>query len=429
MDTENTLLSKPRFFYGWVIVGVVALTLLVTFGIRLSFSVFFVALIDEYSWPRGSTSLIYSTGMVVFALFSTPAGMAVDRLGARRVFGAGVGLVALGLFLSSRIQTLGQLALAYGGVTGLGLTILGLGLQGSLISRWFWRRRGAAIGIAFAGTGLGTLLITPGAAFLINIVGWRWAYLTLSALALLVLPLNMTFLRASPASMGLYPDGAAATPTKADGRPPQSDWTMRQTLRAPAFWLLLLAALTAMGPLRMLTIHQLAIMGDAGIDRLLSASAVGFSGAVTAVTFVAVGALSDRIGRRAAYAIGSTCLLAATAVLSSLRPGSATIWLWGYALLLGLGEGSRSSLLTAVISDLFPGKAIGTISGVVGAAFAAGAAVFPWLAGWLYDLSGSYQSAFVAAAAAIIISLGALWLAQSYAGMETGTRIARKNAD
>jgi MFS family permease len=405
----------PRLFYGWIIVAVCSLTLLVAFGVRLSFTVFFVALIEDFGWPRGSTSLVFSVSMVVFALFSTPAGMALDRWGARRVFGLGTGLLALGLFLSSFIQSLNQLALAYGVVAGLGITILGLGPQASLIARWFRRRRGMAIGITFAGTGLGTLLLTPGSEFLVSQIGWRGAYLILAGLALGTIPAILLFLRMDPADLNLHLDGdvVASEQVANHGSDAKTavDWRMGDIVRTPAFWLVMVAGLGSVGPLRMLTVHQLAVMADAGFERLFGATVIGISGAVTAVSFIVFGILSDRFGRWGAYAFGSLCLLIAVVTIGNLNILQSSGWLILYAVFLGLGEGSRASLITAVASDLFPGSALGAVNGAVGSAFGAGAAIFPWLAGTLYDYSGSYVTAFEIASLAVLISTVALWIA------------------
>lgn len=407
--------SQSRFFYGWVIVAVCSFTLLVTFGVRLSFTVFFVALIEDFGWPRGSTSLIFSTSMIVFTIFSTPAGMALDRWGARWAFGIGAAVLALGLFLSSRINSLAQLTFTYGVVAGIGITVLGLGPQASLVARWFRRRRGLAIGITFAGTGLGTLLLTPGSEYLVSQVGWRGAYVALGGLVLAVIPIIIIFLRLNPALMNLLPDGDTKLPQTIAGHqslaPLTESWRLVEIVKTPAFWLVIVAGLGSVGPLRMLTVHQLAVIADAGFPRLFGATVIGLAGAITATSFVVFGSLSDRFGRRGTYAIGSLCLLIAIGMLANLHHLPSSNWLLLYALFLGLGEGSRASLITAIVSDMFPGPALGAVNGAIGSAFGLGAAVFPWLAGTLFDQSGSYTLPFSIAAAAVLISTISLWYA------------------
>lgn len=388
---------------------------MVVFGVRLSFTVFFVTLIDEFGWTRADTASIFSTTMIVFAASSTLAGIALDKWGARRTFGSGAAILGFGLLLSSQINNTFQLAISYGVIVGLGITILGLAPQASLIARWFKLRRGTAIGIAFAGTGIGTLLFTPGTEYLIGAYDWRFAYIVLAILTFATIPMIVTFMRQNPADLNLYPDGIA-TNIKNDinNQSTQLDWTMRQAVRTPAFWLLMIAAAGAIGPVRMLTVHQLAVMVEAGFERSYAAVFVGVSGAVTSVAFIILGTISDKVDRRLIYLIGSFSLISAIFVLNSLRSPTQSEGLLLYAILFGFGEGSRSSLVTAVASDLFPGNALGAINGSVGAAFGLGAAILPWAAGLLYDQQGNYTNAFMITVFIVIVSTFALWLAPLY---------------
>lgn len=402
-------LRRPPVFYGWVIVGVAFLTLAVAFGVRLSFGVFFVALHEEFGWTRAQTSSIFAASMIVFALTAGPIGAALDRWGARVVFTAGTVVLCLGTFLASLSSSLFGLVMAYGVVAGLGITVLGLGPQAGSLSRWFVERRGAAIGLAFAGTGLGTLLLTPAVERLIALFDWRQAYVALALLAALLVPLCAIFLRSGPEAVGQRPDGR---PAGAGGLPRAgSGWTLRLAAQTPAFWVLILAALGAIGPLRMLTLHQVQALVDAGVPRATAAAVAGAEGAITALAFPLAGALSDRIGRERAYFLGAVCLAAAIFTLMQLRPPVAGWALLLYPLLMGLGEGSRSSLVTAMASDTFPGRSLGAINGFMGAAFGVGAAFFSWLAGRVYDVAGSYELAFWLGMVTVGISALCLWLA------------------
>ncbi len=408
---KNKKRSSRNWFYGWVIVAVSNLVITVVFGVRLSFTVFFVALIDEFGWSRAETSLIFSTSMIMFAATSTLTGIWLDKWGARRTFGIGAAILTIGLILSSQIQNIFQLALAYGAIAGLGITLLGLGQLSSLIARWFRRRRGMAIGIAFSGTGIGSLLIIPGIEHIISAYSWRTAYIVLAGLTFATIPLIIFLLRLNPAEKNLRTDGASMIEANEGSNQLEKEWKLRDTLQTPAFWLLLIAALGALGPIRMLTVHQLAIIVESGFERSYAAEMIGFSGVITSLAFILLGVLSDKIDRRLIYMFGSLSLIAAIFILGGLRNSEQSIWVLAYTILLGVGEGSRASLVTAIASDLFPGNALGAINGAVGASFAVGAAILPWLAGLLYDLQGNYTTAFIVSVGAVMISTFSLWLA------------------
>ena len=409
-----SLTRRLPFYYGWVIVAVCALLLIIVFGIRLSFSVFFVALIEEFGWSRGDTSLIFSTTMIVFMLSSTLSGWALDRFGVRITFGIGAVVLALGLALSSRISTLSHLVFTYGVVAGLGIAILGLSMQASIIARWFRQRLGTAIGIAFAGTGVGSFVMTPMMELTIGKYGWRMSYLILAGLIAGTIPIIFLFLRQHPTQLGLHiDDGKGDTLNHLVREDSLPEWTLGKVIRSPAFWLVFVAGLCTMGPIRLLTVHQLAIMADAGISTSVGARAVGLAGATTAVTFVLAGILSDRIGRTMTYAIGGLSLIGAILLLLGLGATNQNL-VWLYAILLGLGEGSRSSLVMSVAGDLFAGRTLGAINGTVGAAFGAGAALYPWLGGVIFDHAGSYQTAYLLAIGTILLAMSSLWLATRF---------------
>jgi MFS family permease len=377
--------KSSKFFYGWLITAAAFVSLAIVFGGRLSFQVFFVALIEDFGWSRASTAGIFSVSMIVFALTAVPFGWLLDRYGPRVLFSIGAILFAVGLLGSNWISTQWQLYFWYGVIASLGITILGLSNYATLIARWFRRQRGTAMGLAFAGTGIGTLVIVPLTEYWISLWGWRLAMVGQAALLLaIVLPISAFILRLGPAEMGLFPDGdkpAELVEHKSQSSTLPLNWSLREAIRTPTFWLLLVASFGGLFSLRMLTVHQLAAAVDAGFDRFFAATVMGLSGGVVVISFIGWGILADRIGRRRAFVISSATMAGAILTLLFIRNATQVGLLYLYAILFGIGEGSRSSLLTAIMSDTFPGDSVGRINGFVGMAFGAGAAMGSWLAG------------------------------------------------
>jgi len=423
-------LAQRNIFYGWIVVGVCFVVIALTFGVRLSFGIFFDALIREgpdgqaFNWTRADTAGIFSISMVVFAGTGTLFGWLLDRLGARRVFVLGLLLMISGLLLTSRMTSLWQFALYYGLWTSLGVTALGLTIQAATLSRWFSRhgQRGLAIGLAFSGTGAGILVLAPVVERVISRYGWRSAYVLLAALLLLVaLPVTLLFLRDDPAQLGLHPDGAPSTTADSyrspasSRRPPISSlqspsWTFRAAAGSVSFWLLMLSGTYSLFTLRMVSVHQVAYLVDRGVPRLTAATVIGAAGLITALAFIGFGGLSDRMGRAHAFHLGAIAQIVALLVLMGLPPAAPTPILYLYALFWGIGEGGRSGLLSAIVSDSFPGPAQGTIVGTLGAFFGVGAAAGSWLGGAVYDWTGEYMLAFQIALLATLAATAAVAL-------------------
>lgn len=361
----------------WRVIAVSTIAVFMIFGIRLSFSVFYAEFTRANGWSSSAAASIFSLNMLFFAVSSAPAGVLLDRLGPRIMFSLGALLLGLSLYLSSLASEILFLQLSYGVLGGIALGMIGLGQMAAVVGGWMPQRRGLAIGLTFAGTGMGSLIFVPLSERLIDWLGWQQAYFTLAAMCILILaPLLAIGERKPPVLIR-----AKDTPA-----PPR-----RELLRDSSFWWLMLLSFTTMGPLRSLTVHQIAYLEEVGIDRHIAAQYVGIAGFLTAGTFIAWGYISDRFGRGRAFLMGAVSLILATGILFWMDRQPETSFLLFYAILLALGEGSRSSQTTALASDTFRERGLGFINGLVGAMFGAGAALSPWLVGYLRDISGSYE--------------------------------------
>ncbi|MEO0564443.1 MAG: MFS transporter [Chloroflexota bacterium] len=180
---------------------------------------------------------------------------------------------------------------------------------------------------------------------------------------------------------------------------------MTAILRNPWFWVLMLIAFNALGPLRALTVHQIAYMESINIEREIAARYVGAAGLLTAAAFIIWGIVSDRIGRAWTFSLGAALLMLAVGLLYVMRGNASTLVLSGYILLFGLAEGTRSSQTTAMASDTFPNAGMGLINSIVGSLFGLGAAFGPWIVGILHDITGGYNAGFGVVIATTLISM------------------------
>jgi MFS family permease len=410
--TIETSAGRGRIRPAWVVLGGAFGAFTLSAALMHSYPVYLVAFIADFGWSRAETSIAYSVSQLVGGAGSPLVGYLVDRLGSRRLLLLGGGLLVAGLLGSAFITTLWQIVLLYGIVMTFGANCLGLVVFVPMLSRYFVRRRGMAISIVQSANGIARGLSAPLVQLLISLIGWRSTYLVQAGLmGALVLPLASLFRRAeAPPPPPQMQDGAVPNETQAaDPEPLGRGWTLREAMRTPHFWLLFLVYLcTGLGSF-FVSLHQLAFAADIGFDKLYAAEVLGMGAFLAVPGIVVTGTLSDYIGREwsAILAYGFSIIGVVFALMITSPDQHLLLWL--HACFFGLTWGARGPAITAKTADLFPGRQLGTILGVITIGSGVGSAVGSWGAGWIYDLSGSYRVAFIASIVSYAAGVVAFW--------------------
>jgi len=404
------VVGRRRGRSDWLLLGGAFSAFTVSAGLMHSYAVFLVAFIQEFAWSRAETSVAYSVSQLVAGASSPLVGGLVDRLGPFRLLLLGGSLLIFGLVGCAFMSALWQTIALYGVVMTIGANCLGLVVFVPLLSRRFVRRRGMAISVVQSANGFARAVSAPLVQLLISSVGWRQTYLVQAGfMAAMMVPLVMLFRRAdTPYAVPPWPEPVASA-VSAPVTLPSPNWTLADAVRTPHFWLLFAVYLfTGLGSF-LVSLHQLAFAVDRGFDKLYAAEVLGAGSFLAIAGTIFTGTLSDYIGREAAAIlaygisiIGVVCALFIT--------GPSQGWLlWLFACFFGLTWGARGPAITAKTADLFPGRQLGTILGVITVGSGIGSAAGSWAAGWIFDLSGSYELAFILSIASYVCGCVAFW--------------------
>jgi MFS family permease len=395
---------------GGLLLGGAFVTFAISAALMHSYAVFLVAFLEEFRWSRAETSLAYSVSAFVSGASAPFVGALVDRLGPRRLVLLGGGVLALGLLGSAYVGALWQLIVLYGILMTVGANCLGLVVFVPMLSRRFVSNRGMAISIVQSANGFARAVSAPVAQILISTIGWRHAYLAQAALmGVLVWPLAALFRRDEPLPPTAAPSPPAPGEDVVAAPPARRDWTLAEAIATTHFWLLFTVYLcTGLGSF-FVSLHQLAFAVDVGFDKLYAASVLGIGALLSVGGTIGTGTLSDYIGRELsailAYVVSIVGVICALFIT-----GPDHAWLlWIHASFFGLTWGARGPAITAKTADLFPGRHLGTILGVITVGTGIGSAVGAWGAGWIFDVSGSYRLAFLASIASYLIGCVAFW--------------------
>src|SRR4029453_8198637 len=356
----------------WLVATLAFVILGFTRGLHSSFGVFYVALLDTFGWSRGATAGVFSMVLTVDAILSPVVGYLLDRFGTKKIVCSGCFILALGLLLSSTIDSLWQLYIFFGLISAVGITFPGLVPHVFLVSEWFASTRASATGFVYAGTGVGILLLAPLSEWLLSSWGWPRAFQTFSGIVLLLLlPLVWLFYQHGPFGEKLR--------SKKEAKSDDHRWTAKLALRSWQFWLLFFARICAASGTTVIVTHQVAHVVDVGYSKLLAATIFGLAGITSSFGRVVFGFIADLLTKQAAYTLNILMTLVGVGALMILRDPSQTWLLYVYVIFFALASARAQSFSPRSPPTSFPARDLDRFSAI---RRSLSASVERWAPGW-----------------------------------------------
>ncbi len=394
-----------RVFYGWYIVAASFVTLFMTTGIGFyTFSVFMLPLEKHFGASRTAITGFNSI-MALLAGFATPViGVLVHSWGARKVIGIGAVVTGAGyllLSLSTEVRHLYMVAL----LIGVGLSATTLVPNQTIVSHWFIKKRGTAMGIAMMGIAFGGIVWAPLAHALIARFNWQGAFVIFGlAIPLVIVPLAIFVIRRSPESIGLTPDGAAAAAVGEDGSGliaqagAAQSLTVRQSVRTASFWYLFLVNFFMVLGTSIVTAHAVGITADSALGVALGRESAREVGARVITYFLVVsifgrflgGFLAEKYSKRHVMCVLYVIMIGSATVLFRLD-SIAVLYL--FVVLYGIGMGGSAVVYPLILAENFGLASFSKLLGIMGIPFTLGAAIGQVGAARIYDVMKESESA------------------------------------
>ena len=388
-------LAARGIHYGWLVVGVTFLALLVGAGIRNIPGIVIKPLEAEFGWERSAISFAVAISLLTYGLAGPLSGRLLDRIGPRLIMLGGLLITIVGSAAMLMMQSLLELNLWWGLVVGLGSGTLAMVMAATVANRWFVARRGLVIGILGAGASAGQFIFVPILMSLTLTFGWRAAIaFGVGVLTLVVLPLVVLVMRDQPAEVGLEPYGAEDAPPTTG---PVGGLTtpLPDALRTGDFWLLAgsfyICGFTSNG---LIGTHLIPHAVEHGFTEQVAAGALALLGLMNVVGTTISGYLTDRFNPRRLLAVYYGFRAVSLVGLPFIQDN---LGLTLFAILFGLDYIATVPPTVALTADRFGRRSVGTIFGWIFCAHQVGAAMASYGGGLAYDLLGSYNGAFLAA--------------------------------
>lgn len=405
MDAPEPRPSGSRFNYGYVIVGACLLVMVLIWGSNYCFGIFFKPLVNEFGWTRAMTAGAFSLAILLEGVGSLFVGRLTDRFGPRAVITVGGFIFGLGLFLMSRINSVGQLYLVYGGIIGLALGGFYVPIMAT-IAGWFNRRRGLMMSIVTAGVSLGTMSMSPLANHLILAYGWRWSFVIFGATAFIGVAGAARLLRQNR-KIDVPPEPESDRPPERAAASSGTRVRYRGRLKPNRFWLLCAVMFTWAFCKYVILVHLAPHIMDLGLSSTDAANVVAVMGGTTFFTTLLMGWGTFRIGTKRTFVLGLSFLSASLLWLLVAQ----TVWsLYLFAVIFSFGFSCGGVLMPSMVADLFGFRSYGSLLGVGNFSACIGCATGPVIAGYLFDTTGDYSQAFILIAVMGLINVGLILL-------------------
>ena len=410
MTKLTRALPKGEIFYGWWILAASAAALTLMSGVTFwSPTLYIGPLESEFGWSRAQVTGGYSVAFLMMGFSGPLVGRWVDARGSRLVLIAGGVLVGASFLLLARTSSLWQWYLFLSINTAFRQLILFLPIQ-SLVSRWFVRRRGFALGVLAAASAVGGLVIVPVLRLIIDTYGWETSFVvTGAAVALLFIPLGLFVVRDTPAEMHTYPDGEPPPALEPGATAPPEGVTLSTAIRAPIFWALTAALGVFFFSFFGFMVHLVPYYESVGVSRGSAATLVAIMAGFTIFARLAIGAFADRIDRVERLAMALCTLLMAgmvTLLLDSTLAGISV-----FLVLFILGSGAGPVLQPLLVMRTFGTSHYGTILGTSIVVQTASMTLSPVIAGAIFDATGSYDRVLVMFLVTFGVALSLFYLA------------------
>jgi len=371
-----------------------------------TFGVFLVPMTTYFNWGRGALSGATAVGVPVGAVANIISGRLSDRYGPRLLVTTFGLVTATGYILLSQVGSLWQVYLIMGLLMPIGMSGCLVPVM-STIARWFHKKRATAMGIAMTGFALGAVIWPPITQWLISSYDWQWAFVALASVTALVAIPAAQFMRHSPQRAGLLPYGENA-PVEGERESSLADRGLspREAVKTRHFWLWGPILLCFFFCLDLIVTHIIAYALDTGVPAMVAAATLSIIAGISIIGRLSGGTISDRVGLRK-MASGSLVLVTLSLITLFSNQGSWSFY--AFTLIFGLGYGLFIVMESAMPAELFGAKSLGTIMATLGLFAMTGSATGRTLAGAIFDITGSYQVAFllcvILAVTSVILSL------------------------